>query len=366
MKLFEPIQINGMQAQNRIVMPALQLRLGLLGGRSQAFYKARAEGGVGTIIISGTSVDLLIDDNAWGRPDAVKQFVDRTRTFTEEIHQTGARIGIQIWHGNFLPAGKGGINPDGQKVAPSARKDYRALTVAEIQEIIDRFARASRTAQQAGLDFVEIHGAHGYLVCQFFSGADNQRSDRYGGDLTGRMQFGIETVRAVRQAVGADYPIFYRLGATEDRTDGLTLAESCQFAAALETAGTDALDISIGKSKGFGASPGPKAEMGTFVHLAEAVKGVVSIPVMGVGRINTGQVAEEILSAGRVDLVGIGRQLIADPQWPNKVQTGQPDTVEACLSCNTCFTPISKDTWRPGDRICKVNDRAGREIENHV
>jgi 2,4-dienoyl-CoA reductase-like NADH-dependent reductase (Old Yellow Enzyme family) len=226
MKLFEPLMINGMTLKNRIVMPAMQLQLGLTNRRARAFYLTRANGGVGAIIMCATSVDLFTEDSVWGRPNGVALFVEKMRSFTDEIRQTGAKIGIQLWHGNQWPAGTGETIRGAEQVAPSAKDDRRALTIAEIERIIGKFAKAAGTAQSAGFDFVEIHGAHGYLVCQFFSGADNQRTDRYGGDLEGRMRFGLAIVGAVRQRVGEKFPIIYRLGAEEKRPGGITLRQS--------------------------------------------------------------------------------------------------------------------------------------------
>lgn len=362
-RLFSPLTINGLALRNRIVMPAMQLRLGMGNPRARAYYLTRAGGGVGAIIMCATAVDLLVDDDAWGRPDGVNRWVEKMRQFTAEVRQSGARIGIQLWHGNQLPAGNGGHNPVAAQVAPSAAGGCRALTIAEIQEIIHKFGRAAATARSAGMDFVEVHGAHGYLVCQFFSAADNRRDDAYGGGLEGRMGFGLALVRAIRKETGDAFPIFFRLGAEEDRPGGITIAESRTYAAALQQAGVDAFDISIGKSRGRTASPGAKAEMGTFVDLARQIKAAVSVPVMGVGRINTLAAATQALEVAGLDLVGVGRQLIADPQWPYKIKAGQEDKIVACLSCNTCFTPLASDKWRPGDPICKVNPAAGREID---
>ncbi|MBI5063223.1 MAG: NADH:flavin oxidoreductase [Desulfatitalea sp.] len=365
MKLFEPLTINGMTLRNRIVMAPMQLRLGLGNPRARSFYLARAAGGAGAIIMCGTSVDLLVDDAAWGRAGGVARFVADMRAFTDEIRAAGTRIGIQLWHGNQWPAGNGGPMPGAERVAPSATAEGRALTLAEIQAITAKFAAAAATAQKAGMDFVEVHGAHGYLVCQFFSGADNQRTDAYGGDLTGRMRFGVETVRAMRLAVGKAFPIFYRLGAQERRPGGITLRQSQVFAQELQKAGVDAFDISVGATAGRSASPGPRAKPGTFVPLAERIKAAVSVPVMALGRINTPDLAEAILVEDRADLVGIGRQLIADPQWPAKVQKGRPETISACLSCNRCFQPLRNPdwSWKSDQPLCKVNPKAGREME---
>ena len=363
MKLFDPIVINGLQLKNRIVMLPMQLRLGLTNPRAQAYYMARAKGGVGAIVMNGTSVDLFVDDAAWGRQGAVRRFIDKMRKFTDEIKGAGARIGIQLWHGNQLPAGNGAFNPSAGQVAPSATGDQRELTIAEIEAITAKFGQAAEAAKRSGFDFVEVHGAHGYLACQFFSGADNRRTDRYGGDAERRMRFGVETVRAMRDAAGSDYPILYRLGAKEKRPEGITLRQSRTFAMELERAGVDAFDISVGAPVGIRPSPGPRAKMGTYVPLAQSIKRSVSVPVMAVGRINTAEVAEMILSENRADLIGIGRQLIADPDWPNKVKAGGHKSIVACTSCNSCFRPLRSKKWRPGDPICEVNPHAGKELD---
>lgn len=363
MKLFQPLTINGMRLNNRIVMLPMQLRLGLTNPRAQAYYMARAKGGVGAIIMNGTSVDLFVDDAAWGRNGAVRKLIETLKPFTEEIRRHGTRIGIQLWHGNQLPAGNGGYTPGAEQVAPSATNDCRRLTIAEIEAIIAKFAQAAEAAKRSGFDFVEVHGAHGYLPCQFFSGADNRRTDRYGGDARKRMRFGIETVRAMRDAVDQDYPIFYRLGAKEERPGGITLRQSRIFAAELENSGVDAIDISLGMPTKRRPSPGPRAKMGTFVSLAESIRKSVSVPVIAAGRINTAQVAEAILTENRSELIGVGRQLIADPDWPKKIKARKERNITACTSCNNCFKPLRSRKWRPGDPICKVNPRAGKEID---
>ena len=363
MKLFEPLKIRNITLKNRLVLPGLQLGLGLKSQRALEFYRERARGGVGAIVMAATSVDLLNEDEAWGRPGSVDKFMEVMQSFTATIQETGTKIGIQLWHGNQLPAGSGAYVKGVPKVAPSANTFCRELTISEIETIIQHFASAASQAKKAGLDFIELHGAHGYLVCQFFSPLDNQRTDPYGSDLNGRMQFGIKLVQAVRQSVGEDFPIFYRIGALEDLPGGVTLEESCQFAVELEKAGVDVIDVSIGRSLSKTASPKRKSPLGTFVYLADAIKQKVTVPVIAVGRINTGKIAESILTENRADLVAVGRQLIADPYWPQKVQQKNEEEVVACISCNRCFGPLVNKKWRPGARICKVNDWAGREVD---
>ena len=365
MKLFEPMTIKNMQVKNRIVMPPMQLALGVQNPRVRAYYMERAKGGAGNIMLAAISVDLFIDDDAWGRPGGAAKLVESMKSLTAEIKKTGAIVGIQLWHGNRLPAGTGTANlPGGEQVAPSARDGMREISAGEIQAIIQKFALAAGKVKASGFDYVELHGAHRYLLCQFFSGADNQRTDDYGGDVYARMRVGLEAVKATRETVGDDFPIFYRIGAEEKRSGGVTLEESMLYAAELEKAGVDVMDVSVGgEADGHRAAPGKKAEPGTYVYLAEAIRQKVSIPVIGVGKINTPDLAESILLEGKADLIAIGRQLITDPYWPGKVMEDRFDEVIPCESCNTCFRPLRSNKWKPGDPICKVNERAGREVD---
>ncbi len=362
MKLLEPITIRGVEFKNRMVMPPMQVGVGMRSPRARAYYLERARGGVGTIIVAATSVDLFATDDAWGRTGGVDAFVDGLCPLIDDVHQAGARIGVQLWHGNMFPAGTGTPQDKrGEPVAPSDTAEERRLTISEIEIIVSRFAQAAANARRAGFDFVEIHGAHGYLACQFFSPATNRRDDEYGGDLARRMNFGTQCVSAIRAAVGADYPIFYRLGAWEDISGGITLEDSAQFAVELEKAGTDVLDVSLGgmAGPGFTGSPGPGQPEGTFVPLAEAIKRWVKVPVIAVGRFRTPQVAEDVLAEGKADMVAIGRQLIADPYWPEKAATGRTEDIVPCISCNACF-----ETGFAGLGLrCSVNAFAGREAE---
>jgi 2,4-dienoyl-CoA reductase-like NADH-dependent reductase (Old Yellow Enzyme family) len=346
------------------VMPPMLLGLGVRNPRVQAYYLERAKGGAGSIVLAAISVDLFIDDEAWGRPGGAIKLIEGMKSFTEEIRRTGVKVGIQIWHGNRLPAGNGDENfATGELVAPSAKEDMRELSVSEIRSISKKFALASGKVKEAGFDYVELHGAHGYLLCQFFSGADNKRKDEYGGDVYGRMRFGVETVKSIREVVGDDFPIFYRIGAEEKLPGGITIEQSQLFASELEKAGVDVMDVSVGGGKRYSSAPTKKAEMGTFVYLAEAIKKSVQVPVIAVGRMNTPEVAESVLTQGKADLIAIGRQLIADPFWPKKVMEGRFDEILACTSCNKCFRALRGRDWKPGDSVCQVNERAGREID---
>ncbi len=362
MTLETPITIRGVTFKNRIVMPPMQVGVGLRGRRARAYYAARARGGAGTIIMAATSVDAFCRDEAWGQAGGVEAFLDGTRRVIDEVHEAGARIGVQLWHDSRFPSGTGARSEEaGEAVAPSASDGRRELTVDEIGEIISRFAAATVNARSAGMDFIEAHGAHGYLVCQFFSPANNHRSDEYGGDLTGRMRFGLDLVTATRAAAGDDFPIFYRLGVWEDLPDGIVTDHSVQFAVELEKAGVDLIDVSLGAMTGARLTPSPGADQpeGTLVSFAHTVKRSVGVPVLAVGRIRTPEVAERVLESGRADMIAIGRQLIADPDWPKKATGESAEDIAPCISCNNCFSPI-----RTGERLrCTVNAAAGHEAE---
>ena len=369
MKLFESITIRGMEVKNRIVYPPIQMNMGLTNRRARAFYAERAIGGTGLILTANTAIDNLACEELWGGTEGLASFVERLRLLTNQVHEAGARIGLQLWQANRFPQGRGvqiaGREADpssGDRVAPSAREDMRELTIPEIESIIYRFAKGARNVRDAGFDCVEVHGAHAYLPCQFTSPEHNQRTDKYGGGLAGRMKFGINLVTAIRAWVGPDFPIFFRLGALE--VDGSIHPDSVTYAQELEKVGVDCLDISTAGWGKIPAGPPKRYRMGTWVFLAEAIKKNVNIPVIAVGRINTPEVAEEILSKGQADMVAIGRQLIADPFWPKKVLEGRSDEVVACDSCNiNCYSPAFERRLPEGAPLCKFNERVGREWE---
>lgn len=362
MRLFEPIEINGMQLKNRIVMPAMHMNFGVTNRRARGYYVERAKGGAGTIIMPALTPDALISDEVWQGRGNVASFLARLQQLAGEVRQYGARIGLQLWMGDMFPAGLWGgygMGADiitGDRVAPSTAAAKRGLTKMEIETIIENFAGAAVRAREGGLDFVEIHGAHGYLVEQFFSPLFNKRSDEYGGSLKNRMRFGLDCVRRTREMVGRDYPVLFRVGAVEKPAGGVTLADSVEYAVELEKAGADLIDVSTGDpSPHFSPPEGPE---GCFVPWAAAIKARVKVPVMGVGRILTAAAAEECLQKGYLDLVGVGRQLIADAHWAEKIAEGRERDVVSCLYCNSCLDAVMvKHT----EASCPVNPDLGQE-----
>ncbi len=341
-KLFEPIIAKGMTLKNRVVFPPIATNYGLRNDRAREYYTERARGGAGLVILQGTPVD----------PFASEKWVSGLKPLVDAVHENGAAIGVQLWMGDEMP--------NGEKVAPSATEECREITTDELEELAQKFAVAAHAARDIGFDTINVHGAHGYFLHQLFSPLTNMRKDRYGGSLERRMTFGLECVRVIREAVGESYPIMYRLSAIEYTSGGIKLEDSTAFAAKLQDAGVDILDVSAGSRTEEAKMTIPDADQphGTHVGLASAVKKAVDVPVVAVGRLHTREACEEVLDQGKADLIAVGRQLLTDPYWPNKLKEGRDDEIVECISCNVkCTGNLDK-----GEPIgCVLNDEVGQE-----
>jgi len=324
MKLFEPLNIKNVTLRNRVVMPPMVGNMGVVTEQAIAFYRERAKGGVGTVIVEATPVERFED----------KAFADGLARLTDAIHQEGAVIAIQLFQRNVI---------DGE------RAEVSGVTFEQVQKIKERFANAARVSQKAGFDGVEPHGAHGYFLNQFFSPRTNKRTDEFGGSLEGRMQMGLQVVKAVRDAIGGEMLIFYR-HTPEQGGDGYTLEDTLKFVVELEKATVDVIDVSPSMRSG-----------GEHAGLASAVKSNVNIPVIAVGGMNAPDAAEKVLNDGKCDLIAIGRGLIADPFWVEKVREERETEITECVECNEkCFGNLSK-----GIPIsCTQNPEAGHEYES--
>ena len=315
-KLFSPLQVKNMELANRIVFPPMANNLadddGKVTQRLFDHYAARAKQ-VGLIIVEHSYVNPTgrINNNQLGihTDDCVAGLAE----LVEVIHKAGTKCGIQITHAG----GAAKEEMIGQQtLGPSAISHPRdggmprEISTSEIAQLIEDFATAASRAKQAGFDMVEIHGAHGYLLNQFLSPYTNQRGDQYGGSLANRLRLPLEVLKAVREVVGPEYPVFYRLGADDGIEGGLTPEEGAKAAVILAEAGVDTLDLS-GGLLGFRTKSGH----GFFVYLAEKIKPLVRVPVLVTGGITTPELAESILAEGKADLVGIGRALYANPNW---------------------------------------------------
>lgn len=379
--LFSPIRIGAMELKNRIVMAAMVLGLG--EEQAQAFYVERARGGAGAVITAAVDVDALTKEVGFGRAIGLDAYLEALPRLAEAVHWAGAKVGFQLisampppWNilqdvveGRSSIYGrvkgiKKGLPVGSDQALSEGKKPFDDFSAEDIKATVDQVAQATARIKTAGFDFVEYHACHTHfsLFCQAFSPLGNHRRDRYGGDLAGRMRLGLECMAAARATVGVGYPLSYRLPALEGEAGGITLEDAIAYAVELEKVGVSIIHVSVGPS--LSASPLPKEPMGTYAHLAEAVKRHVKISVIAVGRINTPEVAEAILRNGRADLVAIGRQLIADPFWPRKVVEGRADEIVPCDSCSRCYGAIGQVSVKPGTPICRLNPRAGREEEH--
>ncbi|MGI9951681.1 FAD-dependent oxidoreductase [Moorellaceae bacterium AZ2] len=366
--LGSPIKIGRLELKNRMIMAPMVTNYayhdGSVTDRLVAYHAERARGGVGLIIVEAA----YVHPSGKGFTNELGIYSDRLipglRRLVDAVRAQGARIAVQLYHGGRQTRSSVTGQP---LLAPSPIPDPtvgetpKELTKEEIGRLVEAFAAAALRAKRAGFDAVEIHGAHGYLLNQFLSPYSNKRDDEYGGSLENRMRFPLEVVRAVRRAVGVDYPLFYRLSADEKVPGGLTLEETKIFARRLEEEGIAALHVSAGvyETASWIIQPMylPRA---CLVDLAQGIKSAVKIPVIAVGRINDPEVAESILAAGKADLISFGRELLTDPEMPRKVVEGRLDEVRRCIACcQACIDELFLDHAIG----CTVNGRTGFERE---
>ena len=369
--LFAPGNIGTIQTRNRIIMAPMGTLFphedGTVSDRTCRYYEERARGGAGLIIVEIAAVSREGKGHARVMGIHGDEFIPGLRRLVETVHRHGVPIVQQIYHaGRQTTAAAAG----GQPVAPSAipcplvKAMPRELTVAEIEGLIDAFAAGARRAKEAGFDGVELHGAHGYLLCQFLSPYSNQRTDAYGGSLEGRMRFPLDVVARVKETVGHDFPLLYRLSAEEDVPGGLTLDETRIFAKRLQDAGVHVLDVSAGN---YGAvhtmiQPG-SSPRGCLAPLAAEIKKVVDIPVTVAGRMNDPVLADAVIREGKADFISLGRPLLADPEYPNKAKEGRFEDIRMCTACYHCF---DMEFARAEPLHCAINASAGREAESEL
>jgi 2,4-dienoyl-CoA reductase-like NADH-dependent reductase (Old Yellow Enzyme family) len=362
--LFSPIRIGLMTAKNRLLMSAMSINFGVdengyVTDQLTGYLAARAQGGAGMILVGGggvhpTGLELpglpaLWDD---GCIPALARMVAAVRPFD-------TCFGMQLMHG-------GRQSYHDRKVAPSpipapavVKGTPKELSVAGIAELVAAFGDAARRCRDAGFDFVEVHGAHGYLINQFLSPNANHRQDRYGGSFGNRIRFFLELVADIKAKAGADFPVGLRINGDDYIDGGWTLDDALRLAPILEKNGADYLHVSAGV---YGSTqltiPSMYVAPGCFVHLAEVVKQVVNIPVVGVGRIKSPELADRLLKEGRMDVVAMGRALIADPMLPKKARAGKLNAIRPCIGCCLgCIHAVL--ALEPGS--CVVNPDVGRE-----
>ncbi|MFB0521409.1 MAG: FAD-dependent oxidoreductase, partial [Desulfatiglandales bacterium] len=376
-RLLEPCQIGNMQLKNRIVMAPMETQYGGEDGyvteRVKNYYEARARGGAALIIVEATYIHL----RGWAHANQLSisddKYIPGLSGLVRVIHQHGAKAAIQLNHAG-REAKLAALNGM-QTVAPSPlagglfRETPKELTIDEIGEIIASFAEAALRAKKADFDGVELHGAHGYLISQFLSRSSNKRQDMYGGDLPNRARFLIEVIKAVKRAVGNDYPVWCRINGMEYGVEeGITLEEAQDTARMAQEAGVDAIHVSATGPRAPNNLPSPTFVPAIIAHLTEGIKRAVTVPVIAVGKM-TPEAAERILAEGKADLIAIGRALLADPELPNKVADNRLEDITPCIDCFECRNDIFSNILGLSNILgirCHVNAALGKEKEYKI
>jgi len=313
--LLDRLKVKGLMLKNRIVMPPMQTSLATVEGAvtdSLVEHYIRRSKALGLLIVEHCYVSRegRLSENQLGIYN--DNLVGGLEKLSSRIHATGTPVVIQINHaGRTTSMEITGMKP----VAPSPSENSRELGIEEIETLVEAFTIAAGRAMRAGFDGVEVHGAHGFLLNQFFSPLANRRRDKYGGSLENRMRFPLEVVERVKETVGGRL-LLYRLGSDDLDPAGTRIEDSKIFAVKLEQAGVDIIDVSGGLC---GSRPSQLQDrQGYFIPQAQQIKSVVDIPVIGVGGIKEPEYAHIVIKEGKADLVAIGRTLLKDPDWATK------------------------------------------------
>lgn len=412
--LFSPMKIGKLEIKNRVVMAPMCMGFGQFDGRvTEAMhnhYVERAKGGVGLIITEISRVNDITGAASFGQLGVSHDYqIDGLRKMADDIHSYGAKIMVELHHPGRQNLGlmigtvpisvacdkimgkayakllTGAIIPPGKKlqdkdivprtVAPSkcekskmAESVNRGLTKLGIKKLVRQFVDGAVRVKKAGCDGVELHAAHGYLIQQFLSPNTNRRNDEYGGSLENRMRFLMEIIDGIRRECGADFPIIVRLSVDEmyekigQKGKGYDLQEGLKMAKALSDKGIDAIDVSSAAYDTFNYWLEPTTfDCGWRKYLAAEVKKVVDIPVLAANLIRSPEQAEQQLEDGIQDFVSLGRPLLADPHWVNKVEQGRENTVKRCICCLYCFESMENNAYRYTHGNCSVNPFMGRD-----
>ena len=360
--LLAPITVGRTTLRNRVLMGSMHVGLEEQPDgfeRMAAFYAERAKGGAGLIVTGGIAPN---DEGAplpGGKTLTSEADVADHRLITDAVHAEGGRIAMQILH-----TGRYAYHP--QMVAPSpiqapiSRFVPREMTEADIQRTIDDYARCARLAQQAGYDGVEIMGSEGYLINQFIVTRTNQRTDDWGGSYANRMRFPLEIIRRVRAAVGDDFVLVYRLSMLDLVPDGSTHDEVVELAREVEAAGADIINTGIGWHEARVPTIATQVPRAAWAGVTKRLMGAVTVPLVATNRINTPEVAEQLLADGYADMVSMARPFLADPELVNKAAAGAPETINTCIGCNQACLD---HTFAGKITSCLVNPRACHETE---
>jgi len=368
-KLFEPIKIGNVELKNRIVLPPMACSYasedGFITDRFIDYYAERAKGGCALIII----------ESSYPRPAGYHQrpnlghdkYIPGLAKLADAIHKGGAKACIQL-----LPhKGRNDLLDPAtasESIHPATGAKIRALTLDDINRLINEFGEATRRVKEAGFDCIQVHGGSGYLISEFLSHRINKRTDEYGGDAKKRAKFAINLVAEAKKKAGADYPVIYRMVADERTEGGFGMEDAVFFGKVLEEASVDSIDVvSGGTVDSFvWLIPYMYLPNACNVHISEAMKKeVTTIPIGVAGKILHPELAEQVLREGKADYIDMGRAFIADPHFPQKAMEGRLEDICECIACLRCAESILSGTdYHPeGELACSVNPAVGRERE---
>lgn len=378
-KLFEQGAIGNVTVKNRIVMCALAMGVSderqCVGEDFLAYLMERAKGGVGLIVLENTRVD---DEHGvaapWQASVARDEQIAPLAKAVEALHAEDVRVFAQLHHpGRETFSNLNGNVPvwsSSSRACGVCQQETHEMTTEEVETVIGKFIAGAVRAQKAGVDGIELHGAHGYLISQFLSPYTNQRTDRFGGSFEKRLQFVKEIIEGIREACGPDFVMGIRLTVDELLAENgvkeyLTLADGVQVCRELEKLGLDFINVSNGIYESFNSLSEPTTyPQGCRSGRIRAVREAVKIPVIAVNMIKEPWFAEKMLEEDLVDFVGLGRAVVADPQWALKAAEGREEEINRCISCTFCFETLVSDTIAgKGPVKCAVNPRAARECK---
>ncbi|MES2115191.1 MAG: NADPH-dependent 2,4-dienoyl-CoA reductase [Pseudomonadota bacterium] len=360
--LLTPLDLGFTTLRNRVLMGSMHVGLEEAPNgfaRMAAFYAERARGGVGLMVTGGISPNEAGRPMRGGSMMTTEADAEHHREVTTAVHAAGGKIAMQILHFGRYSYQSGLVAPSALQ-APINAFEPHALTTDEVEQTIEDFVRCAGLAQSAGYDGVEIMGSEGYLINEFIAARTNMRDDEWGGSYEKRMRFPVEIVRRTREQVGPNFIIIYRLSMLDLVEDGSTLDEVIALAKAVEAAGATIINTGIGWHEARIPTIATKVPRAAFAWVTKQLRGHVKIPLIATNRINTPEVAEQVLADGCSDMVSMARPLLADPEFVVKAEQGRADEINTCIGCNQACLD---HTFGGKITSCLVNPRACHETE---